>query len=536
MSITSLLPSRPTDPAPETSGRETLWERLDRPDSAALHGLMAGAVWFLIAVLLGLIMSNELTTPDIFAGIAPLTFSRLRPAHVNMVLFGYLSMAMFGAWYFIVPRLCKTPLRSNRAANLLLFFWNLGVLAGSIAVVCGDTKGKEYAEYPMWLDWPLLIMMCVNAVIIFQTIAARREPKLYVSLWYIGGSLVWIAMMFFIGHVMWHPFTTYMLDGHKHILWNNNVGSLPDGAAITNFQRTGSLMGLDDAVYNWFYGHNVFGLYITTGGIAIVYYMVPKLAQRPLYSHLLSLIGFWSIALFYTNTGMHHLLQAPIPNWLKVFAVIGSVALIIPVFSFSVNIYMTMRGQWGQILENIPLRFLLIGAFLYLSASFQGTIQSLIAVNRFLHFTQWTVAHAHLALLGAFGFIASGAMLYMVPQIVRKPLWSRNLGDAQFWLLLLGINLYFWALTVAGLAQASAWVTLGEHVGKAYPIVKPYFYLRSVAGGMIVAAVVMQLVNLYMTLRYTPEDSNDKRRKGIAELQEFPAPAAQFDDRAMAAD
>ena len=170
------------------------------------------------------------------------------------------------------------------------------------------------------------------------------------------------------------------------------------------------------------------------------------------------------------------------------------------------------------------------------SASFQGTIQSLIAVNRFLHFTQWTVAHAHLALLGAFGFIASAAMLYMVPQIVRKPLWSRNLGDTQFWLMLLGINLYFWSLTVAGLAQGSAWVTLGEQVGKAYPIVKPYFYLRSVAGGMIVAAVVMQLVNLYMTLRYTPEDGNDKRRRGIAELQEFPAPAAQFDDRAIAAD
>ncbi len=161
---------------------------------------------------------------------------------------------------------------------------------------------------------------------------------------------------------------------------------------------------------------------------------------------------------------MHHLLQAPIPNWLKVISIIGSIALFIPVFTFNTNLFMTMRGHWGQMLENIPLRFVLTGAFFYLAVSFQGSIQSLMSVNRFVHFTQWVVAHAHLALLGAFGFIAAGAMLYMVPQIVRKPLWSRNLADAQYWLMLLGINGFFWALTAAGLAQASAWVTLGEQV------------------------------------------------------------------------
>ena len=171
MSFTSLLPSRSSDPEPGAPTRDTLWERLDRPDSAALHGLMSGAVWFVIGTLLGLVMSDELTTPDIFAGIAQLVFSRLRPAHINIVLFGFLSTAFFGAWYFIVPRLCKTPLRSNRAANILLVLWNLGVLVGALAVMWGDTKGKEYAEYPMYIDWPILILMGVNAVIIF-----RRSP------------------------------------------------------------------------------------------------------------------------------------------------------------------------------------------------------------------------------------------------------------------------------------------------------------------------------------------------------------------------
>ena len=227
----------------------------------------------------------------------------------------------------------------------------------------------------------------------------------------------------------------------------------------------------------------------------------------------MSLIGFWSIALLYTNTGMHHLLQAPIPNWLKVISIIGSISLFIPVFTFSVNIMMTMRGQWGQMLENIPLRFVLIGGFYYGAASFQGSIQSLMSVNRFVHFTQWTIAHAHLALLGGFGFIASGAMIYMVPQIVRRPLWSRNLADAQFWLFLLGINLYFWSITAAGLAQASAWVNLGEQVVKAYPVVKPYFFLRSVAGGMILVGVCMQLINLIMTIRQPARDLAEERRQ-----------------------
>ena len=515
--------------------RASLWQRLDRPDSAALFGLLSGAVWFAIGVTYGLTMSNELSTPDIFAGIPQLVFSRLRPAHVNMMLFGFLSTAFYGAWYFIVPRLCKTPLRSNRAANILLLLWNLTVVVGTIALMNGDTQGKEYTEYPWYIDWPIEILLIVNAVIIFQTIAARREPKLYVSLWYIGGSVVWIALLYFIGNVMWHPFTTYLgPDRHTHILWGNDASNLPVG--LSNFQRTGAFTGLDDAVWNWFYGHNVFGLYITTGGIAITYYLVPKLTRRPLYSHLMSLIGFWAIALLYTNTGQHHLLQAPIPNWLKIVSIIGSVSLFIPVFAFTTNLFMTMRGQWGQMLMNTPLRFVLTGAFFYLAASFQGTIQSFMAVNRFVHFSQWTIAHAHLALLGAFGFIASGATLYMVPQIVRKPLWSRNLADTQYWLMLVGINGFFWALTAAGLAQASAWVTLGEQVTKAYPVVKPYFFLRSAFGGMIVVGVWMQLINVVMTIRRPAPRKDDARYLALSDLHEFAAPVGAFDDRSVSVD
>jgi len=277
-------------------------------------------------------------------------------------------------------------------------------------------------------------------------------------------------------------------------------------------------------------------LFITTGGIALVYYLVPKLSRRPLYSHLMSLVGFWSIALLYSNTGQHHLLQAPIPNWLKVISIVGSIALIIPVFSFSVNIFMTMRGQWGQMLENIPLRFVMTGSFFYLAVSFQGSVQAFMTVNRFVHFTQWVIAHSHLAFLGAFAFISSATMLYMVPQIVRKPLWSRNLADTQYWLMLIGVNGYFWALTAAGLAQASAWTSLGEQVVKAYPVVKPYFLLRTVFGGMYMIAVVMQFINLWMTVKQKMPSAAEKRNLEIAELQEIGAPAGEFDDRTAVLD
>ncbi len=482
---------------------QKLWDWSGRPDSASIHGLVSGTIWFLVGTTVGLTMSHELTLPDLFAGIPQLVFSRLRPVHVNIMLFGFLSTSFFGAWYFLVPRLTRSPLQTDRIANFLLFFWNIGVVVGSIALLNGDTHGREYAEYPSYVNWPIELLMLLNLGIIVSTIANRNEKNMYVSLWYIGGTVIWIPILYAIGNVIWHPIATV----------------LPNG----NIQASGAFYGLDDAIWNWFYGHNVFGLYITTGGIAIVYYLVPKIAKRPLYSHLMSLIGFWSIAVFYSPTGQHHLLQAPIPNWLKIYAIIGSIALIVPVFTFSTNVFVTMAGQWGKMLENIPLRFVLTGAFFYLAVSIQGSIQSLMVVNRFIHYTQWVIAHAHLALLGAFGFISTGAIYYMLPNILKRPIWSRNLADAQYWLMLIGITGFFWSLTAAGLAQASAWVSLGQQVVRAYPVVKPYFMLRSIFGTMIWIGVWMQVINVYMTIRLTVLDrAIIAKRDHLDSIADFP--------------
>ncbi len=476
---------------------------LDKPDSAALHGLVSGAIWFVIGTTFGLTMSNELDLPDLFAGVPQLVFSRLRPGHVNIMLFGFLSTTFFGAWYYIVPRLCRCSLRSDRLANILLILWNLAVAIGVVSLMFGWNKGHEYAEFPMAIAWPVTALMVLNAYIIYATIAARTEPRLYVSLWYIGGTVIWITIMYAVGNVIWHPFTTILPNGQ--------------------IQHSGALsVGLDDSIWQWFYGHNVFGLYITTGGIAIVYYMVPKITKRPLYAHIMSLIGFWSIALLYAPTGQHHLLQNPIPNWLKVYAIIGSVALIIPVFTFTTNIFMTMRTAWGMMFENIPLRFIICGAFFYLAVSVQGSIQSLMTVNRFIHYTQWVIAHAHLALLGGFGFIASGAVLWMVPRIAGRELWSRNWADTQFWLMLLGLAGFFWALTCAGLAQSSAWVQLGQQEVRAFEVLKPYFWMRTWFGAMIWAGSIMMLVNVIMTLRAPARnEAAENRRLELADLQDI---------------
>jgi len=533
MSILSLMPSRPTDPQPARSLPARIWEWADKPDSAAMHGLMSGAVWFVVGTVLGLIASHEMTMPDLFAGIPWLTWSRVRPAHVNTVLYGFLATSYWGAWYFILPRIFKTPLQTNRHANILVFFWNIAIAVGIVALLGGDTQGREYTEYPWYVDWIIEFALIFNVYIIFKTMAVRREPRLYVSSWYIAGTAVWIAILYVIGSVMWHPFTTYMgADGHSHFLLNTAAtDNLPVG--VNNFQRSGSIFGLDDAVWHWFYAHNVLGLLFTTGGVGIIYYLVPKISKRPLYSHTMSLIGFWSIALLYTETGQHHLLQAPIPNWLKVVAIIGSISLIIPVFTFGANIAMTLRGVWGTVLTNIPLRYVITGALFYGAASFQGSVQSLMSVNRFIHFTQWVIAHSHLALLGGFGFVMCGAMYYMVPQILRRRLWSRNLADAQYWLMLLGLSGYFWAITAAGLAQSSAWVNLGQQVVRAFQVVKPYFVMRSWFGSLIVIGAVMMIVNLVMTLRTPAPTPNERRRDLIANLEEM-SPLHSSDDRIMA--
>ncbi len=438
-------------------------------DRATKVFMLSAIGWLLFGVTLGLTQALQFIAPDFLAGISWLVFPRLRQAHVNSVAFGWLSMAMVGGWYYIVPRLTRTKLYSETLAVVSAWLWNLVLSIGVVGLVLGWTQAREYAELAWPIDIGILLMLLVTAFNIFMTIARREEKDLYVSLWYVMGTLIWFPIVFAIGNVVWAP-------------------------------PTGALMGLNDAIWGWFYGHNILGLWFTTGAIPILYYIIPKEVRRPLYAYRLALVAFWFLAFFYTAVGTHHILQAPVPEWLKTVSVITSIGLLIPVSAFVVNIFMTVRGTWRVAFTSLPLRFALTGAFWYLAVSFQGSLQALRGFNQYVHFTNWSVAHAHLALLGFVAYSMWAGYYYMFPRITGNALYSERLGWTHWWLTTIGFLAFFLVLTAAGLVQASGF-SRGIPIISILPGIEPLFIGRAVAGTIIFFAQYLFAYNIVRTLR-----------------------------------
>jgi cbb3-type cytochrome c oxidase subunit I len=301
-----------------------------KDNSASVNFMLTAALWLVIGVSMGLILALEFVFPDLFRGIPWLVFSRLRQAHVNTVMFAWLSGGMMGLWLYIIPRLTGRKLWSEPLGNISMILWNIALLIGVVGILNAYTQSREYAEMIWAIDVAVMIVLILNLINIYMTISHRVEPKMYVSLWYITGTLIWMPLLYFIGNVMWNP-------------------------------PTGALTGINDTIFNWFYGHNVLGLWFTTGLLPVIYYVVPKETRTPLYSHFLSLIAFWGIIFFYTGVGAHHLLWAPIPYWLKTIAIAESIGMILPVVAFMMNIFLTMRGNWNRFMTSIPLRFVITG-------------------------------------------------------------------------------------------------------------------------------------------------------------------------------
>ncbi|HEX9989052.1 MAG TPA: cbb3-type cytochrome c oxidase subunit I [Chloroflexia bacterium] len=448
--------------------------------SASRNFLYSAIFWLTIADFIGLLAAVEMISPDFLAGIPYLTFGRLRAMHTNGVLFMWLSMAQLGVFLYIVPRLCGVKLHSEILGNVTMILWNMVGIAGYLTLSNGLSQGREYAE----LIWPIDVMVMTALLLagynIYKTIFSRKEKKLFVSLWYIMGTMIWMPMLYFVGNVMWQP----IVDGGQ-----TNIAGYPSGG----------LTGIIDVTWQWFYGHNVLGYWFTTSGVATVYYLIPVITRTPLYSHLLSLIGFWSIAFFYGLVGQHHILQTPTPGWLKTLAVIGSLGLFIPVFTFLTNIWLTMRGNWGKIYESLPLKFLIVGTIFYFVTCVQGPLQAIQGFNRLIHFTNWIVGHAHLALLGTFSFIMMGAIYYIIPVTLRRRIYSPGVAEAQFWLVTAGFLLMMISLQVGGLVQGSAWLS-GDSVYKVLPALKPYLVIRAISGALIVMSGILQAWNIYKTV------------------------------------
>ncbi len=431
-------------------------------------------LWFLLAVLwfaffttFGLILAVKFFWPTFIGDVSWFTFGVVRPSHVNGVLFGFLSSALLGGMFYIVPRLAARPLNRPGLAFWTPILWNASVFTGIIMILTGSSQGREYAELPWVIDVLVEIDLLVMAYIILSTLKNRREKKLYVSTWYYTGTMLWFPVVYFIGNVMWRP---------------------PEGA----------LSGVRDAVFNWYYGHNVLGLWFTTLGIPALYYLLPKITKRPLYSHLLSLIGFFSIAFFYTGVGGHHLLQAPIPEWLKTMAVVWSMFMMVPVLAFATNIMLTLRDSWHKLPGNPALMFLVAGFFMYVIGSAQGSFQAFRSVNLYTHFSQWPVGHAHLTLLGGFGFTSAGLALWIVPRVLNFRLFSFQLMRYTWWTAFLGFIGFFSTMTITGLIQNANWF-YHINVIETLATLRVPFITRAITGGFVVVAAYMVAVNIVMT-------------------------------------
>lgn len=458
----------------------------DWGEGGAARGLFISSVaWLVIAVSLALVLAVKFIFPEFLSGYGFLQFGRVRPVHVNIAAFGWLSMVQVAAVFYIVPKLTKTRLYSERLGNLTVILWNVFLVLAAFTLLMGMTQGREYAELIWPLDVFFLVILGLVAFNVFMTVLRRREKGLYVSLWYFLGSLVWMPIIYVVGNVMW---------------------VVPAGA----------LSGVNDAIVNWFYGHNILGLWFTTLGIGAAYYLLPKLVKKPLYSHKLSLIGFWTIGLFYSWVGTHHLIWGPVPYWAQTVSIVASVAMLIPVFSVLWNFWKTLEGRWQFVAgygrglatnggnayawsDSLALKFLVLGAAWYLVTCIQGPFQALRSVQVFTHFTNWVVAHAHIALLGAFTFWGFASIYYILPRILGSSFYSRSLGNTHFYLLTIGLIGFFSALTVAGLIQGANW-SAGSPFIKVVSQMRPYMVVRGIAAILMAASIYVFAYNFYRTV------------------------------------
>jgi cbb3-type cytochrome c oxidase subunit I len=449
----------------------------EHTDRATRIWLYSSIVWLTVVDTFGLILATELISPNVFEGLPFLVFSRIRPLHVNGVIFPWLSMMYWGMIFYVLPRL--TGLRSLWSEKLAIWSawgFNLFYFAGIITIMAGLTQGREYAEFIWPLDILLILCWFANVFNVIMTVLQRRVKPLYVFTWWALASPLWLGADYIIGNVIWRP---------GAVFGNGTSGALPTSMA--------------DGILNWWYAHNLFGLWLTPMLLAGCYYLVPRITKTPLYSHTLSLISFWGMAFFYTGVGHHHLLQTPTPGWLKTIAILSSMSLLIPVFAFTVNILMTMRGSWEKFFTNVPLRFALTGFVFYFLVNIQGSLQAIQSFNRLTHFTNFVVAHAHLALLGAFTFMGMGVIDYIVPQVLKKPIYSVKHSEWQYWLIVIGFLGFFWSLTIAGFVQGQSWLR-GIPEVNVLPMLRPYFMARAIFGAMIVLSGIVQAYNIYKTV------------------------------------
>jgi cytochrome c oxidase cbb3-type subunit 1/cytochrome c oxidase cbb3-type subunit I/II len=445
-------------------------QNLQTSNPTAKAFTLTSAFWFAVATTFGLIGAGYLIAPDFLANIEYIHFGRVRPMHINAVLFGFVTPGLLAVAFYYFPKLLRTELFSHKLGVFSAVFWNITVAAGVIGISMGYTQGREYAELPWAVDIMVVICFVMVVINILMTIRRRKERILYVSIWYVTAAVVLTSITYCLGNVIWKP-------------------------------DTGALQGIPDAILLWFYGHNIFGLLLSPMGLAVAYYVLPIATRSPLYSHTLSLLGFWSLIIVYTHIGTHHLLQVPVPTWLKTISIVDSVAMVIPVMIVLINLWYTVKGKLGDIHADIGAKFVFTGTIMYFFVNIQGSMMALPHVQRITHFNNWVVGHAHLGVLGFAGVTALGGLYFILPRITGKPLYSRFLADVQYWFVLIGMTGFAVVLTTVGLIQGNAWYN-GETLYRTLPEIQPYYILRASLGLLIVIGAYIGLYNVIRSLYF----------------------------------
>ena len=441
----------------------------------------ASIIWGLVAMLVGVIVAFQLANPAMNMGTEYTTFGRIRPLHTNAAIFAFVGNGIFMGVYYALQRLCKTRMFSDTLSQIHFWGWQLIILAAAITLPLGFTTSKEYAE----LEWPIDIAITVIWVVfgwnMFGTILKRRERHLYVAIWFFISTFLTVAVL--------------------HLV---NSFEIP----VSFLKSYSGYAGVQDALVQWWYGHNAVAFFLTTPYLGLMYYFLPKAANRPVYSYRLSIIHFWALIFIYIWAGPHHLLYTALPDWAQSLGVVFSVMLIAPSWGGMINGLLTLRGAWDKVAESPVLKFMVVAITTYGMAVFEGPMLSLKNVNAIAHFTDWIVAHVHVGTLGWNGFLTFGVLYWLIPRIFQTKLYSTKLANTHFWLGTLGILFYAIPMYWAGFTQGLMWKQFTAEGTLQYPNfletvfqIIPMYYLRGIGGSMYLLGAFVMGYNLYKTVR-----------------------------------
>src|SRR5262245_24771697 len=454
-------------------------ETIRYDDDIVRKFVVATLVWGAVGMLVGLWIALQLAAPDLNVG-PYFTFGRLRPLHTNAVIFAFAGNAIFAAVYYSSQRLLKARMFSDLLGRIHFWGWQAIIVAGAITLPLGYTQGKEYAE----LEWPIDVLITLVwvafAVVFFGTVGTRKVRHIYVANWFFGAFIIAVALL--------------------HIV---NSAAVPAGF----WKSYSAYAGVQDAMVQWWYGHNAVGFFLTAGFLGMMYYFVPKQAQRPIYSYRLSVVHFWALIFTYMWAGPHHLHYTALPDWTQSVGMLFSLILLAPSWGGMINGVMTLSGAWHKLRTDPILKFLIVSLSFYGMATFEGPMMSIKTVNALSHYTDWTIGHVHAGALGWVGFITIGSIYYLIPRMYgRTKMYSFKAIEVHFWVATIGIVLYIAAMWIAGVTQGLMWRAVNADGTLTYTFVEstkasaPFYLIRMLGGLLYLSGMFLMLYNMVKTM------------------------------------